>query len=69
MWFNELMKKILILLVLLFSTSFSSLAWGAENYDDCILENMKGAGSDVAAKAIKDACKAKQKKYNLFYLC
>ena len=52
------MKKILILLVLLFSTSVSSLAWD-ENYEDCILENMKGAGSDVAAKAIKDACKEK----------
>ena len=51
------MKKILILLVLLFSTSFSSLAWGAENYADCILENMKGG--DVAAYEIKDACKAK----------
>ena len=53
------MKKILILLVMLFSTSVSSLAWGEENYEDCILENMKGTGSDVAAKAIKDACKAK----------
>ena len=53
------MKKILILLVLLFSTSVSSLAWGAENYDDCILINMKGIGSDVPAKAIKDACKVK----------
>ena len=53
------MKKIFILLVLLFSTSVSSLVWGAENYDDCILKNMKGIGSEVAAKAIKDACKAK----------
>ena len=52
------MKKILILLVLLFSTSVSSLA-SDENYEDCILENMKGTGSDVAAIAIKDACKAK----------
>ena len=43
---------------MLFSTSVSSLAWD-ENYEDCILENMKGAGSDVAAKAIKDACKEK----------
>ena len=43
---------------MLFSTSVSSLAWD-ENYEDCILENMKGTGSDVAAKAIKDACKAK----------
>ena len=59
LWLNELMKKILILLVLLFSTSVSSLVLGEENYEDCILKNMKGIGSDVAAKAIKDACKAK----------
>ena len=57
LWLNGLMKKILILLVLLFSTSVSSLVWGAENYDDCILENIKGIGSDVAAKAIIDVCK------------
>jgi len=59
MWFNELMKKILILLILFFSASVSSLAWGAENYNDCILENMKDIGNEVAARAIKDACKAK----------
>ena len=53
----NIIKKILILLVLLFSTSVSSLVWGAENYDDCILENIKGIGSDVAAKAIIDVCK------------
>jgi len=53
------MKKILIPLVLLFLTSVSSLALGTENYEDCILENIGGTGSDVAAKAIKDACKAK----------
>ena len=53
------MKKILIPLVLLFSTSISSFVWGAENYEDCILENIGVTGSDVAAKAIKDACKVK----------
>ena len=55
------MKKILILLVFLFSTSVSSLAWGAENYDDCILKNMKNIESDLAAKAIIDACEGKHK--------
>ena len=62
------MKKILILLVLLFSTSVSSLVWGAENYDDCILKNMKGIGSDVAAKAIIDACKVKHEN-RTFSIC
>ena len=53
------MIKILILLVLLFSTSISSLVWGVENYDDCILKNMKNIENDVAAKAIIDACEGK----------
>ena len=53
------MKILLTFFVLLFSSSISSLVWGAETYDDCILKNMKGIGSDVAAKAIKDACKVK----------
>ena len=53
------MKKILILLIFLFLNSVSSLAWSKESFEDCILENMKGTGSDVAANAIKDACKSK----------
>ena len=53
------MKKIFILLILLSSTSVSSLVWGSENYDDCILKNMKGIGSDVAARKIIYLCKAK----------
>ena len=53
------MKKIFILLVFLFSTSVSSLVWGSENYDDCILKNLKGIGSDVAARKIIYLCKAK----------
>ena len=48
-------------MVLLFSTSVSSLVWGAENYDDCILKNMKNIEGDLAAKAIIDACKGKHK--------
>jgi len=55
------MKKTLIILVLFFSTSISSLVWGAETYDDCILKNMKNIESDLAAKAIIDACKGKHK--------
>lgn len=30
-----------------------------ESYEDCIVENMKGINSDVAAYSIKAACKAK----------
>jgi antitoxin component YwqK of YwqJK toxin-antitoxin module len=62
------MKKILILLVLLFSTSVSSLVWGEENYSDCIIKNMKGIGSDVAASEIRDACEAKHTN-TTFFIC
>ena len=53
-------RKILILLMIfIFSTSFSSLAWSSENYENCIFKNMKGVGSDLGAKEIIDLCKAK----------
>ena len=46
-------------MIFIFSTSFSSLAWSSENYDDCIFKNMKGIGSDLGAKEIIYLCKAK----------
>ena len=53
-------RKILILLIIfIFSTSFPSLAWSSENYEDCIFKNMKGIGSDLGSKEIIDLCKAK----------
>ncbi len=32
---------------------------GQQNYEDCILNNMKGVQSDIAAQAILDACRSK----------
>ena len=46
-------------MIFIFSTSFSSLAWSSENYEDCIFKNMKGVGSDLGAKEIIDLCKVK----------
>ena len=46
-------------MIFIFSTSFSSLVWSSENYDDCIFKNMKGIGSDLGAREIIDLCKAK----------
>jgi hypothetical protein len=46
-------------MIFIFSTSFSSLASSSENYDDCIFKNIKGIGSDIAAKEIIDLCKVK----------
>lgn len=34
----------------------------SQSYEDCILENMKSAGSDVAARVIGHACEVKYKK-------
>ena len=53
------MKKISILFILFLSTSFSSLAWSSENYDDCIFKNMKDIGSDLGAREIIDLCKVR----------
>mgnify|MGYP001475570428 CR=1 FL=1 len=52
-------KKIILLIIFIFSTSFSSLALSSENYTDCIFKNMKGIGSDLGAIEIIDLCKAK----------
>jgi hypothetical protein len=54
-------KKILFVLVIAFA-SFSAQAqfgglFGPENYDQCILENMKGVTSDVAAGQIAFSCR------------
>ena len=46
-------------MIFIFSTSFSSLVWSTENYDDCILKNMKDIGSDVGAREIIDLCKVR----------
>lgn len=37
----------------------AGLAQRADNYDDCILQNMKGAGSSEAVSAIRQACRRK----------
>ena len=52
-------KIITLVMIFIFSTSFSSLVWSSENYDDCIFKNMKGIGSDLGAREIIDLCKAK----------
>lgn len=52
------MKKISLGILLLISLNIS-YAWslfGPSNYEECILQNMKGTTSDVAAELIADAC-------------
>lgn len=47
------------MMIFLFILSFSNIALAA-NYDDCVLVNMKGVGSDIAAKEIQRACKQQE---------
>jgi hypothetical protein len=37
----------------------SAELFGPNNYEECILENMKGVTSDQAAHAIRNACREK----------
>ena len=55
------MNKLLGILLLMF-VSNSCFGWsllGPKDYDDCILENMKGVTSDNAAGQIRRSCKSK----------
>lgn len=60
MWFNSINKW--LLLAPLFILNFSAHAWnpfGPSNFDDCIIQNMKGVTSDTAAASIRYSCKQK----------
>jgi hypothetical protein len=55
------MKKLIsfIFLMALYCVSVNTFAWNPfkkQNYDECILENMKGVTSDSAAREIRYAC-------------
>ncbi len=56
------MKKLTLLFLLMVSNS--SFAWsvfGPKDYDECILQNMKGVNTDVGAKLINKSCSEKFK--------
>jgi hypothetical protein len=55
------MKNVLISLLLIAGTSCVEAAalFGPNNYEDCILEGMKGVNNDLAAKAVVMACARK----------
>lgn len=55
------MNKLLgVLLLMIVSTScFSWTVFGPKNYDECILENMKGVSSDSATMLIENSCREK----------
>lgn len=44
---------------LLFNGSVAAAIFGPDNYDDCILESMKGVTGDGAAKLVANSCRQK----------
>ena len=46
-------------LVILVSTTASAGWFGPSNYDECILESMKGVTSNVAARLVESSCREK----------
>ena len=50
------------MLLLLVSTNvFAFSLFGPKNYDECVLENMKGVSSDTAARLVANSCREKFK--------
>lgn len=53
-------KYIYLFFIALLFPSVSNAGWfGASNYNECVLESMKGVTSDAAAGVINRACRAK----------
>ena len=56
------MKILSLMLLLLVSTNvFAFSLFGPKNYDECVLENMKGVSSDTAARLVANSCREKFK--------
>jgi hypothetical protein len=54
---RNFLKKGLLVLLFVCLTNWAEAGWfGPNNYEDCVLENMKGVTSNVAAVAIENAC-------------
>jgi hypothetical protein len=55
------MKKIVLLSVWLigYAETSSAQLFGPRNYEDCIIEGMQGIASDLAAEAVRSACREK----------
>ena len=52
-------QSIVVAVIIGFSAPAQAALFGPENYDECILESMKGVTSNVAASAIMKACRSK----------
>ena len=55
---NKILTTIILLLSVLPSVGTAQI-FGPSNYEDCIIEGMQGVASDVAAVAVRSACREK----------
>lgn len=53
------LKTLIVCILLFFSSTSQSALFGPSNYNECIIDAMKGVTSDVAARAIKQSCRDK----------
>jgi hypothetical protein len=53
------MKSLIIIIIVMFSSYANAGLFGPNNFDDCILQSMKGVTSDMAARAIYQSCEQK----------
>ena len=56
---NKKINCLLVSLLLSFSSASQGALFGPSNYNECIIDAMKGVTSDVAARAIKQSCRDK----------
>lgn len=52
-------KRFFLALLSIYAINSHADLFGPKDYDDCVIESMKGVTSDIAAKAIKQSCEAK----------
>lgn len=53
------MKRIALVVAVLMAAPASAGLFGPSNYDECILEHLKGVSSDVGARMVAEACRKK----------
>ena len=51
------MRKVALVILILLASPVHAGIFGPSTYEECILENMKGVQSDVAARQIARACR------------
>lgn len=56
---NDRIAALAIAFAISYSTNTAAGIFGASNYEECVLDNMKGVTNDVVAYSVRNACSAK----------